>query len=268
MWHTGPKIPDCYIYDHNVTNTWVKVAELDEPRVYAQTVNLGDGRLMIIGGLGEEGILSSAEVLSYDNVTNKWTVEKGRLRMPLATLGHCVVKRTRSNSYSFVGGFDGRDYTDAIHTLNLAKMIWVREPSGLTRPRMDHGCWETEDGDLVVAGGWNRDGLVNSTEVISAGGGRSLNETEVTHQGEDFAAVETFNMRRSGISFHNAGKPVMLGGAACSVDERMARECKKFGSSLQFQEEEKRWTLAGNWSYHTTFSSASIIPIPESHICG
>ena len=52
------------------SGTWTPTSNMPEPRVLHTATLLGDGRVLVAGGLGDGGILASAEV--YDAVANTW----------------------------------------------------------------------------------------------------------------------------------------------------------------------------------------------------
>merc|ERR1712150_7525 len=75
-WCFGSRTKDCYTYDTLQANTaekWKKIVLMSSARAYASSVVLPDGRLWITGGLDDNNILKTTEILE-ETLEGKWKI--------------------------------------------------------------------------------------------------------------------------------------------------------------------------------------------------
>lgn len=131
---------------------WVSVASMNVGRTAYSASVLNDGRVLVVGGLGEEGILHSAEI--YDPDSDTWTrvadTIHSRRKSILATLedGRVVV----------AGGEDNLTASTA-EIFDPARNSWTEIPP-LNVGRESAMAVPLNDGRLFVFGGGN--GVIGS----------------------------------------------------------------------------------------------------------
>lgn len=133
---------------------------LPEPRAFARAVGLGDGRVLVVGGVREEGgsLLPQKNAFLYDGKTWKTisasVARRGHTATLVPTTGHVVV----------VGGVDENDEivstveifdpeTETFSELELGE-------SGASLARAFHGAVEFRGSTVAVVGGIDGEGRV------------------------------------------------------------------------------------------------------------
>ena len=86
-WCTGPKTDACYTFNI-LTDRWEKSGKLLQPRAYASSVVLSNGKVWVLGGLGRTEVLKSTEILENTGF-GVWKVEKGP-DLPMPLFSHCT----------------------------------------------------------------------------------------------------------------------------------------------------------------------------------
>jgi hypothetical protein len=157
------------------SSSWEALPSMSTPREHAVAVALGDGRVLVVGGFGDELVagefgeewmaLASAEVLAADG--SSWS----------------VVAPMRGGRYGAVGGLllggrvivaggardedddeDDQDYLATAELWDPETNVWTELPPMTTARKDAAGC-VLPDGQFVVVGGHNAEGVQRDGEV-------------------------------------------------------------------------------------------------------
>jgi Galactose oxidase, central domain/Kelch motif len=136
-----------------------------EPRSGHTATLMPDGKVLIAGGMRRnQDFYKSAEL--YDPATGKFrpTGEMNERRV-----GHIAVL-LRSGKVLIAGGFVGHDTTDSAELYDPASAKFTTVASKMTARRGDPSATLLADGDVLIAGGADRDtpGGISSAEVFHA----------------------------------------------------------------------------------------------------
>jgi Galactose oxidase, central domain/Kelch motif len=139
--------------------------EMIEPRSGHTATLLPDGKVLIAGGMRRnQDFYKSAEL--YDPATGKFrpTGEMNERRV-----GHVAVL-LRSGKVLITGGFVGHDTTDSAELYDPASGKFAKLVGKMTARRGDPSATLLADGDVLIAGGADRDtpGGISSAEVFHA----------------------------------------------------------------------------------------------------
>ena len=152
---------DCFELDNSGTG-WSKKGGLLEPRKDAgQNSVVINGKLIISGGVGSAGRLTSIEMVSPDASAVKLSVN-----LPKGLYGHCQVQWDNT-TVMIIGGFDG-SFSAATYFVDVSsEMIDTNGPT-LNTGRVYHSC-----GELLIPTDTGTDAYIVVT------GGNSLKSTEI-----------------------------------------------------------------------------------------
>ena len=159
---TNRKYPtsDCFVLDNSGTG-WSKKGGLLEPRRYAGGNSVViNGTLILSGGYGSAGPLTSIEMVSPDASAVKLSVD-----FPKGLYGHCQVQWDNT-TVMIIGGYDGSSSAATYFVDVDSEMI---DGPTLNTARRYHSCGELlittdtgTDAYIVVTGGQN----LKSTEIL------------------------------------------------------------------------------------------------------
>jgi len=155
---------------------WSKEADNDLARSGA-AASMTPGGLMVTGGYGKGGYLSSTEIFKE----NVWVTGPS---LPVGVEGHCQVQI--GDHVIVVGGYPGPSPSGATYSLDGDSWISLGE---LNTPRGWHAC-SHQDNELYVMGGYNgASGNVTSTEVLDLETGTWRSGPDLPYPAYDGKAV-------------------------------------------------------------------------------
>jgi N-acetylneuraminic acid mutarotase len=147
-------------------NTWTARQPLAVKRYYHAAVATADGRIYVLGGRNDTGVLASVEM--YNPATNTWTP---RQPMPTARLGLGVTLGSDGKIYA-IGGWDG-DRLATVEVYDPATDSWsTRQPMPTARRYL--AVATGSNSKIYAIGGSNADGfnfLLTVTDGERNGGG-------------------------------------------------------------------------------------------------
>jgi N-acetylneuraminic acid mutarotase len=129
------------------SRTWLRAANMIQPRSDHGAVALADGRVFVTGGNYDERLLRTSEI--YDPATNEWSARaplpKPRTQFTMGALP--------DGSVLVAGGFtdDGQPTASTVIYLPFADR-WIDGPR-LREPRLNHSMVALPNGDLLFFGG-------------------------------------------------------------------------------------------------------------------
>jgi hypothetical protein len=173
------------LYDP-ATGSWSLITDtLATARAEHTAVLLGNGKVLIAGGINNGGTLNSAEV--YDPATGQWE-PTGNLNT--ARTGHTAVLLT-TGMVLLAGGRNGTTDLDSAELYDPGTGIWT--PTGnLNTARSGHTATLLPTGKVLLAGGKNAGGFLNSAELYNPGSGNWTNTgLLVGHRTEHTATLLT-----------------------------------------------------------------------------
>jgi hypothetical protein len=137
---------------------WVFTGSLNTPRMYHTATLLQSGKVLVVGGIGNDGsVLDSAEL--YDPVAGKWSYT-GHLNQSRS--GHTAT--LLSDGRVLVAG--GRNAIDAAGTAEVYDPVsgsW-RLTGSMSASRSGHTATLLKNGKVLVAGGYDS-GFLDSAEL-------------------------------------------------------------------------------------------------------
>lgn len=145
---------------------WKEFGSLNQARTHAQVMDIGQGRVLVIGGVGVPDA-SSCEII--DLRQRKVTVAG---RMNRNRHDH-VVLRDKDSNIIVVGGFDGSDVVSEVERYDRATGTWTVIGNLLEGRRQSTGHWLTDDRILVVGGRDITIASMASAEIFTVSTGRS-----------------------------------------------------------------------------------------------
>ena len=143
------------------SGTWTPANNLAEARSGSAAVVLDDGRVLITGGTGSTGALTSAELFNTDgSISVAAPMLDPRAR-------HTAVMLKDGRVLVAGGTTSGGGTTSAAEIYDPAGNSWTAVPGGMTSPRSSHTASLMSDGRVLVAGGATTAGATNTLEVYS-----------------------------------------------------------------------------------------------------
>lgn len=148
------------------SGTFTRVADMPSPRAEAQAVSLSDGRILVVGGVKEEGgeIVPVADAMIFDGSTWK-SVEMAHGRR-----GHTATLIGRTGEVLVVGGIDRESQiVGAIEVFDpTTDSFRVLELAGGEKAfaRAHHAAVPQGDNSVVVVGGIDEEGKVTGDASI------------------------------------------------------------------------------------------------------
>ncbi|MBU0624052.1 MAG: hypothetical protein KJ672_04315, partial [Candidatus Thermoplasmatota archaeon] len=110
-------------------------------------VMLGDGTVLVAGGMTATGPTDSTEIL--DLATGKWTLGP---RMTTKRVGHTATL-LKDGTVLITGGDTGTGATASIEILSVKSRTSLAVPAGMTFKRSGHAAILLENGKVLVTGG-------------------------------------------------------------------------------------------------------------------
>jgi uncharacterized delta-60 repeat protein len=144
-----------------VSGTWTNTGPMNAPRYQHTATLLANGKVLVAGGYGTNGILASAEV--YDPVTRTWT---NTVSLLVGTYQHTATLLP-NGQVMVTGGETPFGVAGTVEFYDPAGGTWnVVAFSGLNTYRRYHTATLLPNGKVLVAGGFNdTTGEVGSAEV-------------------------------------------------------------------------------------------------------
>lgn len=229
-WCTGPKVKQCLVYDKDLTKSWLRKFDMKIARVYAASLKLPDGSLWILGGISEDNILASTEIIQQNPTSKKWETVWG-VGMSEPRFGHCAMLLPDQENILVTGGFNRNGYVKAGSVFNLKTKKWnTKEYYSYTDGhRMDHSCGTFEvNGALIplIIGG--------SNEIRTRNAMEGYNIAESTWNPLE---PPLNNGYRSGVATNVNGKITLLGGVLCFYNvTTKIEECSRTSSAFQYND--------------------------------
>lgn len=158
------------LYDP-ATDTWSNTGPLAKPRSYHTITLLQDGRVLLVGGVNaQSNLLKDAEI--YDPTTLPTGTWTSTAFLTTHRYSHTATLLSDGNVL-VVGGFDGTSAISSAEIFNPTLGSWTTTGS-LTTARFLHTatlltnatCVAAQNCKVLVAGGLNSGGVVNSAELF------------------------------------------------------------------------------------------------------
>lgn len=148
--------------DDRLDYKWFDGPSLLQPRAYPVTVVLGDGRIVVSGGMTSAGMTSTTEV--FDTELNMWTPGP---TMATKRVGHTATVLS-DGRVLVTGGDTGNGATATCELMNLTNGASVPVPS-MYFARTGHVAVLLESGRVLVTGGTDwKSGVWTQAEVFDA----------------------------------------------------------------------------------------------------
>jgi hypothetical protein len=253
------------------TGTWIPGGTLNVPRWLHAAARLADGRVLVAGG---GAYTPTAEL--YDPATNSWSptgsmsVDRYDFTATLLRDGRVLVV----GGYSL--GSPGRS-TELAELYDPATGRWTLTGS-LRTPRRNHTATLLPDGTVLVAGGFNADGWLQSAELYDPTRGRWSRVAPMTTAREHHSATLLGNGR---VLVAGGGNPSALqsaelydpvsgrwtrtgsmngygGTAALLQDGRVLVAC--CGTGDVYSPATGTWTATGPMVYPYASAAAAVLP--------
>ena len=146
--------------DERAGHAWQLKAELHEARLLHTATLLPDGRVLVAGGVGSSGQLSSAEL--YDPLSDTWT-----LAAPMRTARSYHTASLMPNGQVLVIGGSvggGAPATDTAEIYDPGTNTW-RDAASMRVGRTSHTATVLSDGTQVMVAGGIDSSLTNTVEI-------------------------------------------------------------------------------------------------------
>ena len=232
-------------------------------RAYSSSVVLPDGRLWITGGLDDDSILETTEILE-ETKDGKWIIYEGP-NLPKPLFGHCL-EVLRNGRVLLAGGFDGSDQADITEEFEWVGTDYGKWSSKAWSPmkykRFDHSCF-SKDGGVEIVGGWSED---FAEKLKSERYNETARRWEIV---DDAVNSELPDILRSSSIGVSEGNIALIGGVKCSIDNPVSgkKTCEKHSEvyelELNVAENRKEWKKKDK-RIGTPRSSHIIINVPKS----
>jgi len=186
-----------------------------------------DGRLWILGGVGQSSILISTEFIEMSTSGIQTIIAGPDLMEPL--LGHCAALVTPSEVV-VVGGFSSalNDYTPNAQVYDFKTQSWNRKSWMSAGPRIDSSCLNVDilgERQVLLAGGWDNNPKSDTATFSKADyhwtflGGSGINAGPLPYP------------LRSSVMIERNQDPYLIGGVICATT---GRPCSQSTKSLCF----------------------------------
>jgi Galactose oxidase, central domain len=143
------------------TGTWTPANSLAAGRTASAAVVLQDGRILITGGTGASGALSSVEFFNTDG-----SVSPGP-GMQDARANHTTVLLQDGRVLVAGGTTVGGAVTSTAEIYDPSANSWTLVAGGMTVARSGHTASLLSDGRVLIAGGQTASGATNTLELFS-----------------------------------------------------------------------------------------------------
>lgn len=228
------------------TGSWTGAAPLHANRMVHTATLLPDGRLLVTGGYDGGSELTSAEL--YDPASNTWS-ESGVFSVGRG--GHTA--SLLPDGRVFIVGGDGASFpTSALSSTEIfqpADDSW-NTTGELAQDRVAHTATLLTDGKVLVAGGWNESGLVDTGEVYDP----------VVKTWTNAGAMERGRSGHSSTLLPD-GRVLVAGGSGEIVGTVL-------DSSELFNSTSGTWSVAANLGTARANHSASLLPNGKILVAG
>ncbi|XP_059184010.1 kelch-like protein 41b [Centropristis striata] len=214
----------CYFYQLDpLTSEWLALPPMPSPRCL---FNIGESENLLFAVAGKD--LQSNEsldsVMCYDIEKMKWSESK---KLPLKIHGHAVLSH-RGTVYCIGGKTDDNKALNKVFAYNHKQAEW-RELAAMKTPRAMFGS-VIHNGKMVVAGGVNEDGLINSCEAYDF----TTNKWEVFTE---------FPQERSSVNLLSvSGSLFAVGGFTMVEMENKEVAPTEVTDVWQYEEDKKQWS--------------------------
>jgi hypothetical protein len=167
------------------SGTWATTGNLNVSRAGHSATLLPNGQVLVAGGENSGAVLASAEL--YNPTTGKWTLTGS---MASSRYAHSAVLLP-SGEVLVAGGIVSSSiqgiptYSAAAELYNPSTGQWTATGS-MAGPRFGHGVALLQNGQVLVAGGSDANGILASAELYEPSTGKwtetgSLNHARLTH---------------------------------------------------------------------------------------
>ena len=160
--------------------------ELRLARYAAVAAPLPNGQVLIAGGKRGKSFLASAEL--FNPATDTFAVLPASGATELQTARESAVAATlRDGQVLIAGGYDGRSYLQCAELFNPATdtfaALLASGATELQTARLGAVAAPLRNGQVLIAGGYNRSGYLRRAELCSSGPGRmpSRRHTQRNH---------------------------------------------------------------------------------------
>src|SRR6266567_2437077 len=158
------------LYDPG-TGTWSKTASLSDPRVLHTATLLQNGKVLVADGYGGYVYGESDSEELYDSTTGEWT-QTGSVKT--LRYGHTSTLLPNGNVVVSGGGYANPggpvNFINSAELYDPATAIWYSTDE-LNTARYGHTSTLLSNGKVLLAGGYNGGGALNSAELYGAATG-------------------------------------------------------------------------------------------------
>ena len=138
------------------SNRWSAASQMAQSRTGAAAAVLSDGRLLITGGMDNNGVpQTSAEI--FDPVTGQFTQAAA---MHVAHANHAAIALTTGDVLVTGGLTNGGGYSDTAEIFSAETNSWTLLEASLGSGLAKHAMATLPDGNVLIAGGESSSGPV------------------------------------------------------------------------------------------------------------
>jgi hypothetical protein len=181
----GNSLVSAELYDP-ISGTWTATASLIEDTGGTATL-LGNGKVLVAGGFDSRGQVLVASAELYDPVTATWTATASMRH----TRGGDTATLLRDGRVLVVGGDSSTDTDDQTASAELYDPVsgtWT-STADMGTTRANHTATLLPDGTVLVAGGANSGGLLDSAELYDPSSGAWTATPIMVHARGDYTAT-------------------------------------------------------------------------------